>query len=58
MADYLGTKHTQITLKEKDFLEAIPDVIKDIESYDTTTVRASIGNWLIGDVPLLHLKSS
>ncbi len=48
VADYLGTKHTQITLKEKDFLEAIPDVIKDIESYDTTTVRASIGNWLIG----------
>lgn len=48
MADYLGTKHTQITLQEKDFLDAIPDVIKDIESYDTTTVRASIGNWLIG----------
>tara|TARA_B100000524_G_scaffold306807_1_gene182193 strand:- start:2503 stop:3375 length:873 start_codon:yes stop_codon:yes gene_type:complete len=48
MADYLGTNHTQITLQEKDFLDAIPDVIKDIESYDTTTVRASIGNWLIG----------
>ena len=48
VADYLGTKHTQIVLKEQDFLDAIPDVIKDIESYDTTTVRASIGNWLIG----------
>lgn len=48
VANYLGTKHTQITLKETDFIEAIPDVIKDIESYDTTTVRASIGNWLIG----------
>ena len=48
VADYLGTKHTQIVLKEQDFLNAIPDVIKDIESYDTTTVRASIGNWLIG----------
>lgn len=47
-ADYLGTKHTEIILSEQDFLRAIPDVIKDIESYDTTTVRASIGNWLLG----------
>ena len=49
MADYLGTKHTEIILTEKDFVDAIPNVIYDIESYDTTTVRASIGNWLIGN---------
>ena len=48
VADYLGTKHTEIILSEQDFLNAIPDVIKDIESYDTTSVRASIGNWLLG----------
>jgi len=48
VADYLGTKHTEIVLSEEDFLNAIPDVIKAIESYDTTTVRASIGNWLLG----------
>lgn len=48
VADYLGTKHTEIILSEEDFLNAIPEVIKDIESYDTTTVRASIGNWLLG----------
>jgi asparagine synthase (glutamine-hydrolysing) len=29
------------------FFEAIPEVIKAIESYDTTTVRASVGNYLI-----------
>jgi asparagine synthase (glutamine-hydrolysing) len=28
--------------------DAIPEVIQAIESYDTTTVRASIGNYLIG----------
>lgn len=28
--------------------EAIPEVIYAIESYDTTTVRASIGNYLLG----------
>jgi len=48
VADYLGTKHTEILLTENDFLDAIPEVIKAIESYDTTSVRASIGNWLLG----------
>jgi asparagine synthase (glutamine-hydrolysing) len=48
VADYLGTNHTEILLKEEDFLDAIPDVIETIESYDTTTVRASIGNYLLG----------
>jgi len=48
VAKYLGTKHTTVVLTEDDFLKAIPEVIASIESYDTTTVRASIGNWLIG----------
>lgn len=48
VASYLGTNHTEIALTESDFINAIPDVIHDIESYDTTTVRASIGNWLVG----------
>lgn len=48
VANYLGTNHTEIVLKEEDFLNAIPEVIKSIESYDTTSVRASIGNWLLG----------
>jgi asparagine synthase (glutamine-hydrolysing) len=48
VANYLGTNHTDIILSEQDFLDAIPEVIYNIESYDTTTVRASIGNYLIG----------
>jgi len=47
VADYLGTKHTQIELTEAEFLKAIPEVIYAIESYDTTTVRASVGNYLV-----------
>jgi asparagine synthase (glutamine-hydrolysing) len=49
VADYLGTRHTEVVVTEQDFLDAIPKVIYDIESYDTTTVRASIGNWLLGE---------
>ena len=48
VADHIGSKHTEIVLSEQDFLDAIPEVIRAIESYDTTTVRASIGNYLIG----------
>ena len=47
VADYLHTKHTEIICSENDFLHAIPEVIKNIESYDTTTVRASVGNYLV-----------
>jgi asparagine synthase (glutamine-hydrolysing) len=48
VADYIGSKHTEIIVTEQEMFEAIPKVIKAIESYDTTTVRASIGNYLIG----------
>ena len=47
MADFLGSKHTSIIVKEEDFLNAIPEVIYAIESHDTTTVRASVGNYLV-----------
>ena len=48
VADHIKSKHTQIVMSKEDFLNAIPNVIYDIESYDTTTVRASVGNYLIG----------
>lgn len=47
VANYLGTKHTEILLTEDDFFNAIPEVIEKIESYDTTTLRASVGNYLV-----------
>jgi len=48
VADYLGTNHTEIIVTEQEMFDAIPDVIYTIESYDTTTIRASIGNYLLG----------
>jgi asparagine synthase (glutamine-hydrolysing) len=48
VASYLGTKHTSIIVSEADFFDAIPEVIRTIESYDTTSVRASVGNYLLG----------
>jgi asparagine synthase (glutamine-hydrolysing) len=54
VAEYLGTNHHEIVLTEQDFLDAIPEVIAAIESYDTTTVRASIGNYLLGKYIAKH----
>jgi len=45
-ARHIGSYHIEIVKSEQEFLEAIPDVIKTIESYDTTSVRASVGNYL------------
>ena len=47
VADFIKSKHHSIQITEKDFLDAIEVVIYNIESYDTTTVRASVGNYLV-----------
>ena len=48
VAEWIGSKHTEIIVTEKEMFDAIPEVIYAIESYDTTTIRASIGNYLLG----------
>ena len=57
VAKHLATKHTEIVLSEKDFIDAVPRVIEAIESYDTTTVRASIGNFLLGEYIAKHSRA-
>lgn len=57
VADYIGSKHTEIIVSEQDMLDAIPEVIVAIESYDTTSVRASIGNYLIGKYIKTHSEA-
>jgi len=47
VANHLGTDHHQIQISKEDFLNAIETVIYNIESFDTTTVRASVGNYLV-----------
>jgi len=57
VAKFLRTDHYEVVVTEKEFLEAIPTVIKAIESYDTTTVRASVGNYLIAKYIADHSDS-
>lgn len=47
VADFLGTKHTEVLFTEEEGLKVIPDVVKTLCSYDITTIRASVGMYLL-----------
>jgi asparagine synthase (glutamine-hydrolysing) len=47
VSNHIHSNHTEIILTEQEFFSTIPEVIYNIESYDTTTVRASVGNYLV-----------
>ena len=47
-AKHIKRNHHNIELTNEDFLNAIEETIYMIESYDITTVRASVGNYLVG----------
>lgn len=47
VAKHINSKHHEIVVSQQEFFNAIPEVIDKIASYDTTTVRASVGNYLV-----------
>ena len=47
MAKYLDTDHTEVKFTPEEGIAHINDVIHSLESYDTTTVRASTPMWLL-----------
>lgn len=47
VAAYLGTTHHEVVVSEAQFLDAIQETIYQTESYCTTTIRASVGNYLV-----------
>jgi len=47
VADYLGTNHHQVVVSEEEMLGTIEEDIHKIESYDTTTIRASTPMYIL-----------
>ena len=47
VAEWIGSDHHELIMTADEFFAAIPEVVKAIESYDVTTVRASVGNYLV-----------
>jgi asparagine synthase (glutamine-hydrolysing) len=47
VAEHIGSTHTEVFFTPQEGLASIPDVIRTIESWDTTSVRASVGQYLV-----------
>ncbi len=47
VADYLGTEHTEVIMTKEDVLCVLKEVIYHLETWDITTIRASIGMYLL-----------
>ena len=46
-ADYLGSKHTEVIITKEDVIRNLPTVISILGTYDITTIRASMGMYLV-----------
>ena len=47
VADYLNTKHHEYIVTEQMMIQALEEVIKGVETYDITTIRASVPMYLL-----------
>ena len=47
VADYLGTDHHEVVVTEEEMLSTLEEDIAMIESYDTTTIRASTPMYIL-----------
>ena len=47
VADYIGADHTEVIITEDDVIKALPEVVALLGTYDITTIRASIGMYLV-----------
>ena len=47
VAQHIGSNHTEVIIRKDDVLSCIKDVIYHLESYDITTIRASVGMYLV-----------
>lgn len=47
VADYIGSQHTEVIITKEDVLAALEEVIYLLGTFDITTIRASIGMYLV-----------
>ena len=47
VADYIHSNHHEVIISKKDILEALEKVIELLGTYDITTIRASLGMYLV-----------
>jgi asparagine synthase (glutamine-hydrolysing) len=43
VADFIGSDHTEVVINKEDVIGCIDEVVETLESFDITTIRASVG---------------
>ncbi len=46
-ADYIGSDHTEVIITKEDVIDCLETVIRLLGTYDITTIRASVGMYLV-----------
>lgn len=47
VADYIKSDHTEIIITKEDVISSLEEVVKILATYDITTIRASVGMYLV-----------
>ena len=47
VADYIGSDHTEVYMTKQQVLDSLEEVIRMLGTYDITTIRASMGMYLL-----------
>lgn len=47
VADYIGSDHTEVLFTEQDIKDSLEKIIWHLETWDITTIRASVGMYLV-----------
>ena len=47
VADYIGSNHHELIMTEQEVLDTLEEVIAELATFDITTIRASMGMYLI-----------
>lgn len=47
VADYIGSEHTEVIITKEDVIEHLDTVVELLGTYDITTIRASMGMYLV-----------
>ncbi|MHB1190927.1 MAG: asparagine synthase B [Armatimonadota bacterium] len=56
VAEYLGTRHHEEVYTLDDMLQALPQVIYHLESYDAALVRSAVPNYFLARLAGKHVK--
>lgn len=56
VAEFLGTEHHELVYSEQDVAQALPAVIRHLESFDAPLVRSAVPNYFLARLASRHVK--